>query len=117
MVSMERIERGAAAYLDNELVPNLPFEGGKKLLVGMAAGVLLKGYMQKLRELRTNEIAVGAGVFDKEGNVDLEMIRDELMRRMGDDGMVFHVNIPFVGAADMKFHRSDVDRLYQYIVQ
>lgn len=116
MVSIDKIERGAASFLDQELLPSMPITGGKKVLVGVGAGVLLKGYMQQLRDLMKNEIAAGAGVVDQDGNVNLEMIRDEVMRRTSDEGMDFHVNVPFIGAVDMKFHRSDIEKLYQHIM-
>lgn len=116
MVSVERIERGIAAYMDRELLPSLPVDGGKKVLMGVGASVLLKGYMQKLEALKDNEIAAGAGIVDSEGNVDLETIRQELMRRTPDEGMSFHISIPFIGAVDLKFHRSDIDKMYAYIM-
>lgn len=116
MVNIEKIERGIASYLDRELLPGMPVSGGKKVLVGVGAGVVLKGYMQQLRELMGNDIATGAGIVDKEGNINLEMIRDEVLRRTPDEGMEFHVNIPFIGAVDLKLHRSDIEKMYSYIM-
>lgn len=116
MVSIDKIERAAAAFLDQELLPNLPVEGGKKVLVGVGASVLLKGYIQKLNGLKNNEVATCSGIIDQDGNVNVELIRDELMRKTPEEGMAFHLNVPLLGAMDLKFHRSDIEKLYQYIM-
>lgn len=115
MVSIDKIERGAAAFLDRELIPHMPLDSGKRVLVGVGASLLLKGYIQKLHTAKDNEIVAGAGLFDEFGNVDVDKIRAALMERMPDEGMQFDLQIPLLGPVSLKFGRADVDTLYRYI--
>ena len=116
MVSMERIERGISMYMDREMLPEIPLDSGKKILFGIGSGVVLKGYMRQFEALKDNEIAVGSGMIDKDGNVDIDMLRREILSKMPDDGMGFDINMPLIGHMNLKLHRADIDRIYSYIV-
>lgn len=115
MVGLDRIEYGIATFLDRELLPRLPFDSGKKTLVAAGAAVLMKGYLKKMQAALGSETVKMAGLTDENGNINVEAIREELIQKTPDNGMQFHANIPFLGPLDLTIHKSDVEKIYQYI--
>lgn len=115
MVSAEKVINGAVAYLDKELLPKLPIDGGKRVLVGVGTSLLVKGYANKLQTLKDNETAKAMQIVDEAGNIDVDLLRDEILTKMPDNGMTFELNIPMLGLVELKFGRADIGKIYQYI--
>lgn len=112
MVSVEKIERGLASYLDKELMPQLPAEGAKRILAGTAVSIIIKRSGSMIEQLKENKILLALGIVDEVGNVDLELLKDEIKNQMTDSGL--RLEIPFIGA--ITFKREDVDLLYRSII-
>lgn len=113
MVTMKQVERGVAAYLDAELMPQFSKTGVEKVIAGTAislfirrSGVILEGYKE-------NKIVQMLGIMDEEGNVDVELLSTELKKNIPDEG--FKMDIPMIGA--MTFHKEDVTKLQEYITE
>lgn len=113
MVSIDQIQKGIASYLDAELMPKLPQTGLERILIGTGASLLVKRNINKLDMLRQNPIIAAMGIFDDEGNVDIETLRDEVKKQMTDEGIKYEA--PIIGT--LTFHKSDIDTLYNHIMR
>lgn len=113
MVSIDKIERGMARFLDAEMLPTLPTEGFTRVVAGTAMAVLVRRIGGVIRGYSNNNVVRGLGVMDDGGNVDVEILRDALKANVPETGL--KVTIPFGGT--MTFHKADVDSLYRYIME
>lgn len=113
MVTIDRIERGIAKFLDMELAPSLPKEGVSRLVTGAAMAVIVKRVGGMIRGYAGNAAVRGLGVMDAEGNVDIDILWEAVKANFPDAGI--RVDIPFGGT--VTFRRTDVDTLYRYIVE
>lgn len=112
MVSIDKIEEGVARYLDAELMPQLQNNGVEKVLVGTAASLAIRRSGTIVDGYKDNKIVQMLGIMDGNGNVDVEVLADELKKNMPKEGV--KIDIPIVGT--MTFHKDDVDKLYEYIM-
>lgn len=113
MISIQRVQTGIAQYLDAELMAQLPADGWRRVTAGAAIGVALKRMGAVTDELKKNGILNTMGVIDPSGNVDVDILRDELKTKIPDDGM--KIDIPLLGR--MIFRKHDIDKIYEYIVR
>ena len=111
MVSIEKIEQGVAAYLDGELMPKLPANGVQRVIVGTAMSLLIKRSGAILDSYKDNQLVKMLGIMDSEGNIDIDILAEELKKNMPKDGL--RVDVPIIGA--LTFKENDVDKLYEYI--
>lgn len=112
MVSIKQIEKGIGSYLDHELMPQLPQDGIEKVIIGTGISLLLKKNIGKIDNLRKNPVINAMGIFDKDGNVDIDTLREELKEHMPESGVKYEV--PMIGT--LTFKGNDVDVLYNHIV-
>lgn len=113
MVTIDKIEQGVAAYLDGELMPKLPSSGIEKVLAGTALSLAIRRSGKMLDGLKSNKMIQMLGVMDTEGNVDIDVLAQELKKNMPTEGV--KVDVPVIGV--LTFHKEDVDRLYEYITE
>lgn len=111
MVPISKIEQGVAAYLDAELMPQLPNSGFEKVLAGTAMSLVIRRSGVILDSYKNNKAVQMLGLIDSEGNVDVDVLAEELKKNFPKEGM--KINIPIIGA--MTFHKEDVDKLHEYI--
>lgn len=105
MISKEKMCAGISNYLDREIMPHLP------PIKALAAGTAAALYMRQLPAL-IDKIPVSMGVTDDSGNIDIDAIRDVLSAKITD---TVPVDIPMIGR--MTFDKSEVDKLYRYIME
>lgn len=113
MISIDKIEKGIANYLDGELMPQLQDNKLEKVLVGTAASLAISRIGTIVASYKDNKLVKMLGIMDDEGNVDVEVLADELKKNISKEGV--KVDIPIVGT--MTFHKDDVDKLYEYIME
>lgn len=111
MVTVDQVEKGIAAYLDTEIMPNLPESGLERLAIGVGVALILRNQKGKLAQLQNNSFVQLMGIFDEDGNVDVDILRDEVKNRLPKGGL--KIDVPKLGA--MKFGPSDIDKLYDCI--
>lgn len=111
MVPISKIEQGVAAYLDSELMPQLPNSGFEKVLAGTAMSLIIRRSGKIIDSYKNNKAVQMLGIMDEEGNVDVDVLAEELKKNLPKEGM--KVEIPIIGA--MTFHKEDVDKLHEYI--
>lgn len=108
MVSMDKAQRGMAAFLDRELIPSLT--GWDKVLVGGGAGVLV-AKLPKIVELYP--IVTALDIYDKANNqIDIDTLYQAVVPYIG--GETLPLKIPYLGIT-IKLGRPQVDALYHYI--
>lgn len=113
MVTIEQIEKGVAAYLDVELMPKLPNSGFEKVLAGTALSLIIRRSGNILDSYKDNKMVQLLGLMDSEGNVDVDILAEELKKNIPTEGM--KVEVPIIGS--MTFHKEDVSKLYEYITE
>lgn len=111
MVTIKNIEQGVAAYLDNELMPQLPNTGIERVLAGTALSLAIRRSGTIIGSFKDNKIVQMLGIMDAEGNVDVDVLAEELKKNIPTEGV--KVEVPVIGA--LKFHKEDVDKLHEYI--
>lgn len=112
MVSIDKIEKGVANYLDGELMPQLQNNSLEKVLVGTVASLAIHKSGAIVAGYKDNKVVKMLGVMDDNGNVDIEVVAAELKKHIPKDGV--KVDIPIIGT--MTFHKDDVDKLCEYIM-
>lgn len=112
MVTIGQIEKGVASYLDAELMPNFPNDGIQKVLAGTVIGLAIRKSGSIIQSFSDNQYVKMLGIMDDEGNVDLDLLKDEFKKNISENGFV--LDIPMFGT--MTFHKADVDKLYKHIM-
>jgi Ca2+-binding EF-hand superfamily protein len=110
---MARVEKGIAAYLDREMMPKVDADGLQGFGVGIVTTLLIKRVGNVIDSYKDNKIAQALGVFDKNGNVDVDVLREVLKDNISDNGR--KMTFPIVGS--FTFYRNDVDMLYSCIME
>lgn len=111
MVTIAKIEQGVAAYLDSEVMPHLPNGGLEKVLAGTAVSLVIRRSGKILEGYKDNKAVQMLGLMDAEGNVDVDILAEELKKNIPAEGM--KIDVPIIGK--MTFHKDDVDKLHEYI--
>lgn len=111
MVTINKIEQGIAAYLDGELMPKLPSTGIEKVLAGTALSLAIRKSGGILEGYKDNKAMQMLGVMDVEGNVDVDILAEELKKNIPAEGVT--IDIPIIGTLIIK--SEDVDKLHEYI--
>ncbi len=112
MVSIPQIESGVARYLDSELISQLPEGQFSRLAAGTMISLAIKRSSRIIEKLKENTFVKMLDIFDGEGNVDLEVVKEAVLENMTDAGL--KIDIPVVGT--VTFKRDDVEKLYKCIL-
>ena len=113
MVTVDKIERGIAAYIDAELLPMMGMGTIGRVLAGAAGGILCKRMGSAISAMQGSRGATLLGLVDEQGRVDIDIIRDEIGKQMPESGLP--VQLPFIGTITM--YRKDINNLYDYITR
>lgn len=108
MASIQKVQQGAARFVDNEMVP--AFVGAEKILVGGAAALLIANMENIVQQLSAHPMVALLGVY-KEGDIDVDALYQAFAPRFGNEKIP--VKLPMVGT--LKVGKAEVDKLYQYI--
>lgn len=112
MVTTEKVMNGLAQFMEKEFIPHLPAKGWQRPLCAMVIGMSRNRLHKLVDEYKNNPMLVGIGIFDEDGMVDVDTVKNEFSKHLSAEGMV--INFPLIG--DITFHQSDVEKLYYYIV-
>lgn len=111
MITLDDLQRGVAAYLDNEFMPNFSSNGLERVVVGTAIGLIIKKNFGKIASLKDNAIVKMTGVMDENANIDLDILATEVKANMPAEGI--QIEAPMIGM--LTFKTDDIDKLQQYI--
>lgn len=110
MVSIDRVQAGAARYLESEILPKM--SGVNKWLVGAAASAYIAEAPALLRKLNENKAVAALNLVDEAGNIDIEKIYQHLKPMAAKCPAT--VTLPVVGS--LTFTEHDIDSLYALMV-
>lgn len=111
-VSIDKIERGIANYLDAELMPQLQNNGIEKVIIGTAASLFIRKSGTIIEGYKDNKLVKMLGIIDGSGNVDIETLVEELKNNISKEGV--SIDVPIIGT--LTFHKEDIDKLCDYIM-
>lgn len=111
MVSTNRAEKGFATFLDREMMTKLPEGSLQRTALGVTSGLMLKKGGDALEKLKDNAFVTTLGIFDDNGYIDIDLLRDVLKENIPDMGI--KVKLPMIGV--LTVHKGDVDMLHRYI--
>ena len=108
MVSMEKVQRGFAAFIDKELIPGL--SGWDKVLVGGGSGLLVASLPKMIAQY---PVVSTLGLYNPENNqVDIDALYQAVTPYIGTDALP--LKIPLLGIT-VKVGKQEIDTLYRYI--
>lgn len=111
MVSVDKIGQGVANYLDAELMPKLKTNGFEKVLIGTAASIAIRKSSSIVEGFKDNKIVQMLGIMDGDGNIDVDMLVEEIKKNVPREG--FNVDVPLIGT--LTFKKDDIDKIHDYI--
>lgn len=115
MVSIERVEKGIANYMDTELMAKLPANGWERVVIGAAIGIAVKRSERVVNALKDNAIVKTLGVITEDGAVDVDTLKEAAMEQVKKQGFAEIGGIPII--KKITFRAEDVEKLYHYIVE
>ena len=112
MVSLDRVQRGAAAYISSELEPQL--EGIKKWLFAIASAEAVSSVLPAyLKQLSQNKMVALTGMISDDLSVDIDRLYKRV--RPAAERSPARIELPLVGG--ITFNQDDVDALYNCIMR
>lgn len=111
MTPFAQIQKGVAAYLDNEVMPMFKDDGWKRVAAGAAIALAIQRSDKFLPIITTNQFVKSMELADDEGNIDIESLIPLVKGQL--DKEPLSVNVPMIG--NLIFRPADVDKLYDYI--
>jgi hypothetical protein len=112
MVSLSKIEKGIAEYLDTELMTKLPQNGFQRVIAGTAISLAIRKSSNIVAGLKDNSFVKMLELMDDEGNIDIDILKEEVTKQIPETGV--KADFPMIGV--VTFHKDDVDKLYKYII-
>lgn len=99
-----------AKFADREILKNV--DGWQKVVVGAAIALAINRSQDIVASYRENNVVKMLKIFDDKGNVDIDILREVVKDNISNNGFV--ITVPVLG--ELKFHKSDVDNLYDDIM-
>lgn len=128
MVTSKQIIKGAAAWIDSELLTTM--HGLPQYGVGVAAALLSKPAEAKLEQLRQSKEAQAMGIL-QDGGFDYDRLREALVGPFPEEGLRLEADqinnfvnkflgklgpiLNFQVQGGVTFHRADLEKLLDYI--
>lgn len=110
MVTMDKVKRGMAAYLETELIPSLG--GWQKWLVGAGAAILVNRMDNVMANMANMPIVKMMDIIHGD-NIDIETVYEAVREQAKTTPAV--IDVPGVGT--FKLGAADVDKLYRMIME
>ena len=111
MVSVEKLQRGIARFIDAEIAPSI--EGKDKWILTSIATLYLAKLPGIVAAAKQSPAVKLTGIISDDGMVDIEALINSVRPAARQTAAV--INIPFGGA--LKITEQDLDKLYSYIQQ
>lgn len=111
MYTFDEVKNGVVKYLDTEVLPNIPDKAWKRMLLGVGLALIIDRQSDRLYAMKDNPVVKLTGIFDDDGNVDVDILAKEVKKQMPEAGLA--IEIPSLG--NLRFTESDIDKLCEYI--
>jgi hypothetical protein len=113
MVHKSSLIPGISKFIDESVLSHYPPTSMKRIIMAGAASLYLKQNQSLVDTVTSNPLFSSLGVIDKDGMIDIDVVRDTLKEEITKSGFV-RVSLPFIG--DIDFTADDVDTLYRILV-
>ena len=129
MVTSRQIVKGAAMWVDTEILPMM--HGAAKYAAGVAAAMLAKQGEGLLEKAKEQDLVKTFGLV-KDGAYDLDTLKSVMLERFPEEGLRIEAQqinqfmsrflgklgpvLNFQVEGGVTFHKSDVEKFYQYIM-
>ena len=110
MVNLNQVQQGLSRYIDNELTSKMT--GAQKWIFGAGAELYLGNISSIYNKLKVHPMVDALGIIDENDQIDIDRLYSALLHQADKGSMT--MDIPVIGA--FTFNRSDVERMYQYII-
>ena len=111
MIPIDKIQRGAAAYISAELEPQL--DGFKKWAFAIVSSELIGAIPMVAAKAKDNKMIALTGIVGADGSVDVERLYKRV--RPAAEKSPATIEIPIIGG--ITFNAQDVDALYNHIMR
>lgn len=111
MIPFENVQKGVAAYLDNEVMPAFRDEGWKRVAAGAAISLVINRSSNYIPILQQNKVVSALGLIDENGSVDIEGLVPVVKQQLEKEPL--SIDVPMLGK--LTFRPDDVEKLYDYI--
>ena len=111
MVSIEKVQRGAARYIDAEILPKT--EGKDKWILTAASSLLIARLPVLAQNFSQNAVVQAMGIIAADGLIDIDAIAAAVKPAARQTPAKF--KIPMGG--EMTITEADIDTLRNYILQ
>ena len=110
MVTISQIQRGFAAFVDNEIA--VAFTGWQKAIVAGAAGLLASNFPNLVKIYGSHPLVAAVGLYDDNANaVNIDALYNAIVPKLGAEKIP--VTIPKIGT--IKMGQPEIDALMRYI--
>lgn len=111
MVSFDKVQRGVAKYLDEELTAKL--SGWQKWVFGAGAAMFISNSAEMVDRYKDNEIVKALGLIGPDRSIDVEKAYMALKAQAAKGPIT--IDAPMLGGVTLD--ASDVEKLYRCIMQ
>lgn len=105
-VTIQKVEDGISKFVDAVILADMPKTDLKTIAIGV--GIAIKVRTSLSSWLNT------LGLVDKDGNVNIDIAKEEVIKRIPEEGMI--VEVDRLGKTFV-FDKEDIDKLYKFIVE
>jgi len=113
MVPIAQIKAGLETYIQQEIITKTA--GLPRWGVGAMMGIVFKKSENFIALLRNNRFIQAMGLIDEQGNVDIDLIYNEVKKQAVKEDATIDLKIMDVPLGTIKITSADVDALYQAI--
>jgi len=113
MVPITQVKAGLETYIQQEILTKT--EGLPRWGVGAMLGIAFKKSESIIAQLRQNKFIQAMGLIDEQGNIDVDLIYNELKKQAVKTDATIDLKIMDVPLGTIKLTSADVDALYQAI--
>lgn len=110
MATISQIQRGFAAFVDNEVAP--VFNGWQKAVLAGAAALLAANLPNLVKVYGSHPFVAALGVYDaNSGSVNIDALYNAIVPKLGAEKIP--LTIPKIGT--IKMGQTEIDALMRYI--
>ena len=92
MVTIDKVEQGFSKFVDTDFVPSLNRSEVQGAIIAFGLGLAIRRFRAISEHYLSNPDVQMLGVVDKSGNIDIDLLRDELKKAIPEGGT--RVEIP-----------------------
>jgi hypothetical protein len=110
MVTIQQIQRGFAAFVDNEVAA--AFSGWQKAVVAGAAALMAANFPNLIKSYGQYPIVSALGVYDQNSNtINIDALYNAFVPKLGAEKIP--ITVPKIGT--IKMGQAEIDTLMKYI--